>query len=271
MEGLNHQVCKKYVDILRNKTGIYLDGNKEHLVQAKILKLLMRRQVADAKKHLQLIGEQQDKVEVQEFINIMTTNTTEFFRENNHFEYLKNDFPFILKKNPRINTNKELRIWSAGCSSGQEPVTIAMVFKELLSDEFDIRILATDISTKVLNKAASGVYSQNECQGIPKNFLLKYFSKTSEGYKVKEEILNMIKYRVFNLMNEYKFKHGFDIIFCRNVMIYFDQNTQQELVSRFHRAMVPGGLLLIGHSESLISKKHEFEYYKPSIYMKKPI
>ncbi|MCX8128821.1 MAG: methyltransferase [Clostridia bacterium] len=271
MHKLSDDICREYIDILREKTGISLDNHKEHLIQTKIFKLLRKRQVENPEKHLDLLIEQRDANEIQEFINIMTTNTTEFFRENDHFEYLKNNFSYILQKNPRINRKNELRIWSAGCSTGQEPVTIAMVLKELLEEGMDIKILATDISTKVLTKAASGVYSQTECEGIPQVYLNKYFIKDGENFRVKDVILNTIKYRIFNLMGEHGFRHGFDIVFCRNVMIYFDQNMQQKLIDIFHKVLVPGGLLLLGHSESLINKKHDFLSYKPSIYMKKPI
>ena len=145
---------------------------------------------------------------------------------------------------------------------------MAMVLKESLDSSIDIRILATDISSKVLKKAMSGKYTFSECDGIPNYYLTKYFYKLADGYQLKENILKMISYRYFNLMNDFNFKNSFDIVFCRNVMIYFDNKVQETLINKIYNNLTSKGFLFIGHSESLVNKQHSFKFVGPSIYRK---
>lgn len=267
MKPLNDRTFKEYSDFLYQTTGINMQANKKHLLDSKLNRLLSKNNLGSADDYIGLLSRPQNASQRQEFINMMTTNTTEFFRESNHFSFLQDRLDLIMGKNPRIKQEKTIRVWSAACSSGQEPVTIALVLKQLLGD-YQVRILATDINTRVLSKAVEGVYSEGECLGVPRFLLNAYFEKCPEGYRLGSEIRSLITYRQFNLMNEYSFKWGFDIIFCRNVLIYFDQQVQQQLINKFYGHLVGGGLLFLGHSESMVNKKHRFKSIGNSIYLK---
>lgn len=234
----------------------------------KIQKLMNRNNIDSYDEYYKIVSNDDNTVEIEDFVNTLTTNTTEFFRENGHFIFLKKQVENIMTLIPRISKNSEIRIWCAASSTGQEPITLAIVLRDCLPKNIRIKILATDINSKVLKKAMQGDYSLAECDGLSKIHLLNHFTKTDDGYKAKPELLKLISYRYFNLMYEFNFKNGFDIIFCRNVMIYFNNSVQEELVNKFHDVLVPNGYLFIGHSESLINKKHTYRYVGPSIYMK---
>lgn len=257
-----------YTNLLYQQTGITISKAKRDLLQSKIQRLINRKKIKSFDDHLSMIYNNTDPNELQELINTLTINTTEFFREKSHFDFIIQNINLILKRSPRILESKEIRIWSAACSTGQEAVTLSMILRECLGNDFCIKILATDINSNVLNKAASGYYSNYEVEHIPTYYLEKYFSKTKGGYTVKESVLSTIKYRYFNLMGDFNFKKEFDIVFCRNVMIYFDNQVQQELINKFYSHLVDGGMLFIGHSESLFNKVHRFKYLGPSIYAK---
>ena len=169
--------------------------------------------------------------------------------------------------------NKDLRLWSAGCSSGEEPYTLEMIIQDFFKDKpvgWDTRILATDISTHVLKKAIEGVYPAENLKDLPNNWIRDYFQPFDDTNKqVRDQIKKLITYRKFNLMDEkFPFKKPFHTIFCRNVMIYFDTDTRDRLVTKFYDATVTGGFLFIGHSESLNHKTTKYKYLKPAVYRK---
>jgi chemotaxis protein methyltransferase CheR len=202
-------------------------------------------------------------------IDALTTNKTSFFRENQHFEYMRTRILPELKKH-----GSKLRLWSAGCSSGEEPYTISMLVQEEWSQmsPIDVRILATDISASILAKARAGEYEKENLKDVPPTFLSKYFSlvrsSPSRVYSVTEPIRKTIRFAQLNLMDSWPMKGPFEVIFCRNVMIYFDCATQGRLVQRFYDLLVPGGHLLVGHSESLVANSCGFKYVQPATYVK---
>nr|MBI3613054.1 methyltransferase domain-containing protein [Nitrospirota bacterium] len=207
--------------------------------------------------------------EFTRMLDLVSTNKTDFFREPKHFDFLRER---IL---PSLTAEKRIRIWSSACSSGEEPYTIAMTVHDGVAAplQWDCKILASDLSTQVLAKAASGVYADERVRGMPADTVRRHFMKgrgKSEGMvKVKPYLSDMIVFRRMNLMDEtYPIKSLLDVIFCRNVMIYFDRPTQQQLMAKFYRYLKPGGHLFIGHSESLQWIKHEFGYVAPTIYQK---
>ena len=257
---------KSYSSFLYQKTGISISESKKEMFQMKIQKLMRRNNISSYDEYFSIITNEKNKVQLEEFINTITTNTTEFFREKAHFEYLKNNIGKILSEIPRIEKNGEIRVWCAASSSGQEPATLAMVLREILDSRIKIKLLATDISSKVLKKAMRGHYTLAEVDGIPKGYLMKYFTKDADGYQLKESVLSCISYRYFNLMNDFKFQNGFDIVFCRNVMIYFNNQVQETLVNKIYDNLTDRGMMFIGHSESLVNKKHSFKFVGPSIY-----
>jgi len=208
--------------------------------------------------------------EVANLINILTTNHTFFLRENQHFEFLKS------KALPEFTSqikDHDLRIWSAGCSSGEEAYTAAMIIDNhfgLSKNEWDTTILATDISTKVLEIGKEGRYSATALQTIPTAWIKKYFTALpDEQYQIKEDLRKQVVFRSLNLMNKsFPFKKKFHIIFCRNVMIYFDGPTKKALIQRFYDMTEPGGYLFIGHAESIAREDSQYSYIQPAIFQK---
>ena len=202
-------------------------------------------------------------------INKLTTNHTYFFRENEHCEFYRDRILPWVDKELR---SKDLRVWSAGCSSGQEPYTLSMITLEYLGSDassWDSTILASDISSKVLNTARAGIYHRDELTDVPHSWIRKYFQPHQEdSYAVSESLRKNVAYRHFNLLDPFQFKRPFHTIFCRNVMIYFDIPTKNDIINKFYDALMPGGYFMIGHSESLSSCTHKFKYIRPSIYQK---
>jgi chemotaxis protein methyltransferase CheR len=223
------------------------------------------------KEYISYLEKDKSGQEIVAMIDCLTTNKTSFFREAHHFDYLQEHvLPSLtaMKK-------KRIRIWSAGCSTGEEPYTIAIVLRESLDnlESLDVRILATDISTRVLHTAREGIYPAENLEDVPMELRYKYFTKvaeTKEGsqYKINENIKALVKFARLNLLDPWPMKGPFDVIFCRNVMIYFDKETQQMLVNRFTDLLGPEGYLFVGHSESLMSINHRLTYVQPAIYKK---
>ena len=260
---------KKLQDFIYDKLGLDVDDKKKETVTTKVVKLTNRRGMKSPKEYVNYILGTSDADVIQEFFNEITTNTTEFFRESAHFDYIKNNINNILAEVPRIKRELEIRVWNMPCSSGEEPITTTIVLKECLPPGIKIKILATDISEKILTKAMRGLYTESECKGLTKNHMLKYFKKQPDGFhKVDEDIKKCITYRLFNVMDDFRFKKNFDIIFCRNLMIYMDHDVQEKLVNKFYDVLVPNGLFFIGHSESLLNKKHNFKYVATAMFKK---
>jgi len=254
--------------IIYQQCGISLKSGKEALVRARLMKRLRALQIRSVKEYMDLISSEKGRSEIGTLIDVMTTNKTSFFRESAHFDYLADE---IL---PEVD-HQRLRFWSAACSSGEEPYTLAMVLREAIPaiDQKDILVLSTDISTEMLETARTGIYSHDRMAGIPRPFVQKYFERISNGteqrYRVGPGLRKLIRLAPLNLMQPWPMKGPFNVIFCRNVMIYFDRPTQQRLVNRFWDLLEPGGFLFVGHSEGLSGIRHEFQYMKPAVYKKR--
>ncbi len=207
--------------------------------------------------------------EFTNFINAITTNLTSFFREKHHFDYLRDVvIPDLLIRNA---ATKKIRIWSAGCSTGEEPYSLAMTLLENVPANWDIRILATDLDTQVLQFAADGVYPEDRVAELPIEILKRWFMKgkfSSENVRVKTELQAIIQFKYLNLMEEWPMKTPFDVIFCRNVLIYFNRETKSRLAKRYAQLLVSKSWLFIGHSESLNHLTSEFELVATTSYMK---
>ncbi|HOJ77324.1 MAG TPA: protein-glutamate O-methyltransferase CheR [Bacillota bacterium] len=268
MISLTTEQFNKFSSLIYQVLGISISANKKEMLQAKLNKLMFKYEVATVEQFYNLLTKERNTDCWREFIDEITIHKTDFFRENNHFEFLIKNQRWILEKNKRIMNNREIRVWSAGCSTGEEPYTLAITLKETLPPSIRIKILATDVSSGVLVKANLGSYSEKIKSEIQAGYLQKYFIKKSDSYEIVPDIKRLVTFRQFNLTSPFPFRNKFDIIFCRNVMIYFNNQTQQVLLDKFYQVLVPGGLLFIGHSESLINKKHRFGYIEPTIYQK---
>ncbi len=264
---LNDRQFKKISRIVYNYSGIDLKSGKEALVRARLAKRLRATEASSVEEYLRYIESDEGAGELGVMFDIMTTNKTSYFREVEHFKYMEKE---IL---PRIKSNR-MRFWSAACSSGEEPYSIAISLMENLKgiESKDVLILATDISTRMLEKVKDALYSEEHIRDLPKAFLHKYFIKVQKNpgafYKVKDNIRSMVRVAWLNLMEKWPMKGTFNVIFCRNVMIYFDRPTQEKLINRFYDYLEPGGHLFVGHSEGLSGVKHNFKYVKPATYRK---
>ncbi len=265
---LNHRQFEEISQLVYQQCGINLKSGKEALVRARLMKRLRALAIPSIKAYMDLIASERGRDEIHTLIDVMTTNKTSFFRESAHFDYLAEA---IL---PELDQQR-LRFWSAACSSGEEPYTLAMVLRENIAaiDKKDVLILSTDISDRMLETAREAVYSQERMVDVPRPLVQKYFECCPNGvekrYRVKPALRKLVRLAPLNLMQAWPMKGPFNVIFCRNVMIYFDRPTQQELVNRFYELLMPGGYLFVGHSEGLSGVRHAFQYMKPAIYRKR--
>ncbi|GIX47032.1 MAG: chemotaxis protein methyltransferase [Candidatus Tectimicrobiota bacterium] len=204
--------------------------------------------------------------ERQQLIEALTTNKTGFFREPQHFAFLQRELPALCRRSAR------LRFWSAGCASGEEPYSLAMVLWEHVPDlaQRDVRILATDIATAVLQRARQGRYDAQALQAVPAPLRHKYFTAVAPGvYRVQARLRALVRFARLNLLDPWPMRGPFDVILCRNVMIYFDRETRANLVQRFVRLLSPGGYLFTGHAESLVNLAPGLRYVQPAVYQKR--
>ncbi len=210
-----------------------------------------------------------------ELINSLSTNVTEFFREPRHFEFLTRQLLPRLIEQKRRAGKRRLRAWSAGCSSGEEPYSLAMTLLEALGPErsqWDVKVLATDISTRAMAVAETGVYPRERVRSVPPHHHAACLSSERLNGElvvaVNPAVRELVSFRRLNLISPWPFSGSFDFIFCRNVMIYFDRPTQQRLVARFYERVERGGMLFTGHAESLTGVEHAFRYVEPTIYVR---
>lgn len=253
--------------MIEKSFGIYLKIEKKSLVMSRLQNILLEKGFKSYSQYYQyLINDKTGAAQV-ELVNRITTNHTFFLREKEHFDYFSGTVLPDLKRNAKGGT---VRIWSAGCSTGEEPYTLAMVIKDYLKEGgLNYRILATDISKKALSKAVLGVYPDESVSNIPLMWKMNYFTKTAEGlYKVSDEIKSAVLFRRLNLMDEFPFKRKFHTVFCRNVMIYFRSDTRARLLKKIYDVLEDGGYLFIGKSESILKNETGFKYVLPSVYRK---
>jgi chemotaxis protein methyltransferase CheR len=267
--AFNDNDFKRVKKIVYDFAGIDLNDTKKNLVYNRLAKRIRFLEMSSFSQYLDYV-EAMGEDEFVNLINAITTNLTFFFRENHHFEYLANTvIPQLLKINA---ASKKIRIWSAGCSTGEEPYSIASVVKETVPSGWDARVLATDLDTTVVESARQGVYNIERLKGVSEARKKRWFLKGKgdrEGWvKVKPELQSIIDFGQINLMNDWPIKEKIDVIFCRNVVIYFDKPTQSRLFNRYADLLQPEGHLFIGHSESLYKICDRFELLGQTIYRK---
>jgi len=264
---------KEYIsirDFVYDRFGINLTEQKKTLVVGRLQKVLTELKLSSFSDYMNYVESDKTGTALITMVNRLSTNHTFFFRENSHFTLLSETVLPHLKKNAK---NKSIKIWSAGCSSGEEPYTISIMLHEFFGSEinnWDIAILATDISSRVLEIAQTGIYAEDNIRNLPIKLKEKYFSRVDNTrFLVKPVLAKPILFRRFNLMRkDYPFKGQFDIIFCRNVMIYFDSPTKNALVDKFYKFTKPNGYLFIGHSETLRTDNCPYSYVSPAVYRK---
>ncbi len=251
------------------QVGITLSGDKKTLLVSRLGKRLRALELSSYQDYLDYVRGDAGQEELTNLLDLVSTNKTDFFREPVHFDFLRDEII------PSLEEMKHIRIWSSASSSGEEPYTIAMTLYDAVSNpsQWDFKVLASDISTRVLAKAAAGIYDQERIAGLDSTLVRRHFlrgkGESANQVKVKRHITDIVRFRRINLMDEkFPIRTSLDLVFCRNVMIYFDRETQSRLVHKFYRYLKPGGYLFIGHSESLQWVDHPFTYVQPTIYQK---
>ncbi|MBM4285727.1 MAG: hypothetical protein FJ128_10845 [Deltaproteobacteria bacterium] len=258
--------------LIHQHAGIQLSVQKKELVRARLTKILKARGVTSFADYYREVMADQSGLELVALLDAISTNQTSFWREAGHFIFLAQELLPGWRRQRR--GPPAWKLWSAGCSSGEEPYTLAMTLLDTFpaEDLGKVRILASDLNTRVLAQARQGVYPLARLESLPGDWRRRYFQKGVqrwEGYaRVKPEVRQMVEFFRLNFMEPFAFPEEFDVIFCRNVMIYFDRVHQEMLVNRFHHCLRPGGYFFIGHSESLCNIEHRFSYVKPTIYRK---
>ncbi len=255
--------------LMHHISGVVLKPGKEEFVKARLLKRVRALQMDSFDAYLAFVEAEPTGQELITLIDMLTTNKTSFFREPQHFAFLRQRLV------PQWGQSRQpLRFWSAGCSSGEEPYSLAITLRESLPriESRNLRILATDISGRMLALARRGIYDPQTLEGVSPTLVQTYFTPTQDagrwGYRLAPAIQDMVQLARLNLMQAWPMHGPFDVIFCRNVMIYFDKPTQAWLVQRFWKLLRPGGHLFIGHSESLSGAPHGFRYVQPAIYVR---
>lgn len=261
-------------DLVYKHCGINLHDGKKELVRARLAKRVRLCNFRSFAAYIDFMLQDSSGQEFSNLVDCLSTNLTSFFREMQHFEFLRSVFLPQLMERKRRKQNYRIRAWSAGCSSGEEPYSIAISLVEAVEGQgrWDIKVLATDISTAILEKAKRGVYEEARIAPLSAMqraaFLTSRHVEGGKVYAVNDRIRNTVIFSYLNLMADWPIRGPVDFIFCRNVMIYFDKPTQQNLISRYYGLLDSGGILFTGHSESLTGIEHSFKYVQPTIYMK---
>ena len=257
------------IDLIYQKSRIRLHDGKQELIRSRLGKRMRHLGLDSLREYCDYLKAGSDQEELTHAIDSLTTNFTNFLREEKHFRFMvETGLPEVLAR------RRDFRVWSAACATGEEPYSIGFYLSEHFSpaEGWNWELLATDISTRALATAQAAVYPLERTQTIPREWLKKYFQRGVGDWegccRVKSAVTERVTFQQLNLLGNFSFPQSFELIFCRNVMIYFDRATQEELVNQLGRFLVPGGYLLIGHSESLNGLKLPFRCVQPSIYRK---
>lgn len=268
---MSERVFERFSDFIKAELGIKMPPAKKTLLEARLQKRLRELCMGSHEEYCEYLFSQKGmEEELVNLVDVVTTNTTDFFREPKHFELLSsNILPQMFAMG---GAQRNVKVWSAGCSSGEEPYTLSIVMSEFarLNPGFGFSILATDISTQVLRMAVRAIYPEAKIAGIPpelcRRYLLRSKDRARRLVRIGPEVRSHVRFRRLNFMEDFTFDGHLDIIFCRNVVIYFDRQTQEMLFNRFCRKLNPGGYLFIGHSESLAGMNLPLEPIAPTVY-----
>jgi len=275
-KDMSDRLYEKYSQFIYSECGIKLPPIKKVMLQSRLLKRLKVLGISSFEKYYDyLTSEQGKREELPHALDMVSTNKTDFFREPSHFDFLQGVALPQIAQSLWGKPRKKIHLWSAGCSSGEEPYTLAMVVSEFVERyrEFDYDIFSTDISQRMLDKAQQAIYSDSDIMPIPHSMRVKYLMKGKGAQAGKWRIVPQLRDRVrfvrLNLMeDQYNLPNLMDIIFCRNVIIYFDRTTQVRLFQKLYNCLVNGGFLFIGHSETLYGINDQFQYIQATIYQK---
>lgn len=258
---LPEDVFRLFRDLISQFCGIYFDDESRYLIERRLSRRVQSRGLSDFREYYRYLLYSKDKDdEMAEIIDILTVNETYFFREMNQLKAFIEEICYEIKATK--GDRRKLRIWSAGCASGEEPYTIAMLLMEKpdLFPGWSIEIIGSDINQRVLQRARKGIYSKNSFRSTEQYYMNKYFVRDGESYKINDDVRRLVDFSYINLLDPYKqqFLGEMDIIFCRNVLIYFHQDAKRRVIEGFAKRLIDGGYLLLGHAESLINVSTQF-------------
>lgn len=256
--------------LIKELVGIDLGEGKADMVYGRLSRRLKVLGLRSFDEYIQMLKSDMEGEEISHFVNQMTTNLTSFFREMHHFEYLQQTLlPRLMNSNA---ASHKIRIWSAGCSSGEEPYSIAMIVAETVPANWDVKILATDMDSNMIDTAQAGIYEADRITGIDEERIRRWFMRGTghnEGrVRVRQRLRDMITFKRLNLMQQWPMKGPFDLIFCRNVIIYFDNETKAALIDRYVDLLPEQGTLFVGHSETLFGVTRRLKLVGKTIYEK---
>ncbi len=264
---MKQATMERFRTLVYEASGITLGEKKEALVSTRIGKRMRALNLSSAEEYLKFVEADRDGGEVVQLIDAIATNVTSFFREADHFKFLTETC-----RKWHAEGQRRFRLWSAASSSGEEPYSIAMTMLDTVGADCDTRILATDISTKILKQATEGVYDARRVAGCSRDLVMRHFQKEVNGavhYSVRPAVRRLCTFKLLNLAQPpFPMRGPLDVVFCRNVMIYFDARVRTALIREIHRLLKPGGYLLVGHAESMTGLDHNFKAVRPSIYRK---
>jgi len=256
---LSDPMFKKYSDYIYNQSGIHFSESNRSILESRLKERLRQHNLDRVEDYYSMISREEG--ETRAFLDSITTNLTRFFRNQAHYDaFINHVIPDLVERKRSLGQRK-LVLWSAGCSTGEEVYTNAMVLKETLPSDMDFSIVGSDLSLKSLMKAQMGYYLSNATRNIPPEYLSKYFTEQDKGYQVKDILKNHVKFDYHNLKNDSGLR-DVDVLFCRNVLIYFDEAAQKEVIDQFWKVMNTHSYLFIGHSESLFGMETQFEFIK---------
>ena len=274
MSTISTSHFKRISELAYSNWGLHLSDKKTQLVSTRLAKFIRTSTFKDVGDYLDHMEQSATPAEMLELFDMLSTNVTSFFRESQHFDYLEREFYTPLARGNLTTPGRRIRLWSAACSTGPEPYSMAIQALELLPDidDWDFKILATDLANSAVDKAKKGVYPAEMVENLPKPMLSKYFEPVNVGgqrcFEVCDRVRNLVSVAQLNLMEPWPMKGPFDVIFCRNVMIYFDQPTKAKLVKRMADLLRPGGIFAVGSAESINQLGSTLRTVQPSMYVR---
>ncbi|MFP4209741.1 MAG: CheR family methyltransferase [Alkalispirochaeta sp.] len=258
-EFLSDADFERFRSLIYDESGIHFSESNRTILESRLKERLRIAKLATVGEYYTFV--RGDAEEMKVLLDAVTTNLTRFFRNAAHWETFEKFVVPDLIAHKRKTGNSRIKVWSAGCSTGEEPYTIAMELLELLPQGFSIEIIASDLSLKSVLTGQQGFYAESRVAGIPEPLLAKYFDRRQDGYQIKDQVKKLIKFDYHNLKHD-SGQRNLDVVFCRNVLIYFDEAAQKAVVDRFWEAMAPHSFLFIGHSESLFGMQTKFKFIR---------
>jgi chemotaxis protein methyltransferase CheR len=252
---LTVELYQKFVNLIYKKTGIWFEPSKRYFVDKRIDERIAELGLEKYQEYYQFLKFSNDQREMQYLVNLLTVNETYFFRDFPQLQGFAEEVLLQVVKDKVARSNRKIRLWSAGCSTGEEPYTLAIILLEMLPEpeQWTMEVLATDINTKVIEAARRGLYSSRAVKDVPNEYLERYFTKRRDQYLLNTQVRNMVHFKFLNLMEEQEMENQleYDFIFCRNVLIYFDPISRLKVLESFYQSLKDGGFIYLGHSESV--------------------